>query len=180
MDFIKPSEHIDGVQVVNLKAFGDERGQFMEIFRREWFPQVSWERTQSNHSKSRANVLRGLHYHFHQVDYWYVPHGSIRAGLVDLRPHSPTYRASQLIALNDTSPLGLFIPVGVAHGFYAVTDCTLIYFVNNYYDSTDEYGVAWDDPAIGLDWGVENPLISTRDANNPLLDALPADAVPQP
>ncbi|MCA9912311.1 MAG: dTDP-4-dehydrorhamnose 3,5-epimerase family protein, partial [Anaerolineae bacterium] len=103
-----------------------------------------------------------------------------RAGLVDLRPHSPTYRASQIVELGDESPLGLFIPIGVAHGFYAVTDCTLIYFVNNYYDSTDEYGVAWNDPAIGLDWGADDPLISERDANNPRLDALPADAIPQP
>lgn len=177
-DFISDSETIAGVQLADLRRFGDERGQFMEMFRREWFPQVSWERTQNNRSQSKAGVLRGLHYHFHQIDYWHLVSGQIRAGLVDLRPNSPTYKATQLIPLNGAESQGLFIPIGVAHGFYAVTDCTLIYIVNNYYDSSDEFGVAWNDPAIGLNWGAETPLISERDANNPLMTDIPADAMP--
>lgn len=179
-DFIINSSIIAGVQLVDLQQYADARGQFMEMFRREWFPQVSWERTQSNRSESKAGVLRGLHYHFHQIDYWHVVRGHIRAGMVDLRPHSPTYKAAQLIDLSADEPTGLFIPVGVAHGFYAVTDCTLIYIVNNYYDSKDEFGVAWDDPAIGLDWQATNPLISKRDATNPKLADIPSDAIPRP
>ena len=179
MDFITPSEIINGVQIARPGVFADERGEFMEIFRRAWFPQVDWSKTQSNHSISKANVLRGLHYHFHQVDDWYVPHGRIRAGLLDLRPHSPTYKAAMTVEMGGENNIGLFIPIGVAHGFYTITDCTLIYFVNNYYDSSDEHGVAWDDPAIGLDWGISGqPLISERDAKNPRMTDIPEELVP--
>jgi dTDP-4-dehydrorhamnose 3,5-epimerase len=118
-----------------------------------------------------------LHYHFHQVDYWYVPSGKIRAALLDLRPNSPSYKAIQTVEMGEENNFGLFIPIGVAHGFYAYTDCTLIYYVNNYYDSKDEFGVAWNDPTIRLDWGNKGePLISERDLKNPLLADIP-DAV---
>jgi dTDP-4-dehydrorhamnose 3,5-epimerase len=171
---------IAGVLIAELKAYTDARGRFMETFRREWFPQVSWERVQSNRSESRAGVLRGLHYHFHQVDYWFCAQGRIRAGLVDLRPDSPTFRVVHTVDLDADAPRGLFIPVGVAHGFYAQTDCTLFYTVNNYYDSRDELGVAWDDPALGLDWGVVGqPLISERDMANPRLDDIAPDRLPR-
>jgi dTDP-4-dehydrorhamnose 3,5-epimerase len=177
MDFIINSERIAGLKIAKLREFPDERGIFSEIFRREWFPEVSWERLQSNRSVSKANVLRGLHYHFRQVDYWYVPNGKIRAALFDLRPSSPTYGAGLTIDMGEENNLGLFIPIGVAHGFYAFTDCTLIYYVNNYYDSSDEFGVAWNDPALGLDWGNKKaPLVSQRDLENPLMANIP-DAI---
>ncbi len=179
--FITPSDKIEGVQIANLRVFADERGQFMEIFRQEWFPQVSWAKLQSNRSNSKANVLRGLHYHFHQVDYWYVPFGRIRAGLVDLRRHSPTFMAVQTIEMGEENNIGLFIPIGVAHGFYALTDCTLNYFVNNYYDNSDEFGVAWNDPALGVYWGnTDDPALSPRDINNPMLVNIPESAMPRP
>jgi dTDP-4-dehydrorhamnose 3,5-epimerase len=179
-DFILESDKIKDVQIVEIGSFGDKRGEFSEIFRHEWFPQLNWDKLQSNRSKSWAKVLRGLHYHFHQVDYWYVPQGLIRAALVDLRPHSPSYKASQVIEMGEGHHIGLFIPIGVAHGFYAVTDCTLIYFVNNYYDSSDEFGVAWNDPSFNLNWGNDDTLIiSQRDANNPLLKDIPPEDMPK-
>ena len=84
----QPFESIHGVLTVPLQAFGDDRGRFMETFRKEWFPQVNWDRMQSNRSDSKAGVLRGLHYHFKQIDYWYTTSGNIRIGLVDLRKSS--------------------------------------------------------------------------------------------
>lgn len=180
VDFIKESENIAGIQIATLREFPDERGVFSEIFRREWFPQVSWDKLQSNRSKSKANVVRGLHYHFKQVDYWYVPQGRIRAALLDLRPSSPTFKQTQTIEMGEENNIGLFIPVGVAHGFYAHTDCILTYYVNNYYDNSDEFGVKWDDPAFSIDWGnTEIPLISDRDAENPLMADIPADIMPE-
>jgi dTDP-4-dehydrorhamnose 3,5-epimerase len=173
------STFISGVYTVPIRVFADERGRFMESFRREWFPQVSWDRIQSNRSDSKAGVVRGLHYHFHQVDYWYVPSGSIRAALVDLRPSSPTYRAAQTLEMNGEEPAGLFIPVGVAHGFYSITDCTLIYIVNNYYDGDDEFGVMWNDPELGVDWGVESAQLSPRDQGNVKLRDIPAEKLPR-
>ena len=178
MSHIQESAIIKDVQIVTLKAFTDERGRFMETFRKEWFPQRSWNIIQTNRSDSKAGVLRGLHYHFHQVDYWYVISGKIRAGLYDLRPDSPTQGAAQAIDLGEEHQLGIFIPVGVAHGFVTLKDATLIYVVDNYYDGADEYGVAWNDPEIGIPWGVEAPLISPRDAKNPMLQDIPPERLP--
>lgn len=179
MPQIKESPLIKDVQIVTLTSFGDERGRFMETFRKEWFPQRSWEIVQSNRSDSRAGILRGLHYHFKQVDYWYVVNGKIRAGLFDMRPHSPTYGATQTIEMGEENQLGLFIPIGVAHGFVTLTDATLTYIVDNYYDSYDEFGVAWNDPEVGLAWGVESPVVSGRDAANPLWKDIPREKVPR-
>lgn len=176
----RPVSAIDGVYQVEIVAYEDPRGRFMETFRTEWFPQVSWARMQSNRSDSKAGVLRGLHYHFHQVDYWYVVKGRIRAGMVDLRPQSPTYKATLTVELGEENNIGLFIPIGVAHGFAALTDCTLTYVVNNYYgDGSDERGVRWDDAEIGVVWGIENPLISQRDLQNRLLRDIPLEELPR-
>jgi dTDP-4-dehydrorhamnose 3,5-epimerase len=176
----RPLEIIAGVYTLPVRVFADERGQFMEMFRREWFDWVSWERLQTNRSDSKAGVLRGLHYHFHQVDYWFVSHGRIRVGLCDLRTSSPTYKAATTVEIGAEDSTGMFIPQGVAHGFLALTDCTLLYVVNNYYDGgQDELGVAWDDPDIGLDWGTTQPLLSPRDRQNPRLRAIPADRLPR-
>jgi dTDP-4-dehydrorhamnose 3,5-epimerase len=175
---IEPLEQIEGAQVARLRAFGDERGRFMETFRTEWFPQRTWQRLQCNRSDSKAGVLRGLHYHFKQIDYWYVPHGRLLAALVDIRPDSPTYLHSATIELGDNNEIGLFIPVGVAHGFIALSDVTLTYTVDNYFDGSDEHGVAWNDPAFGLEWGVSDPVISERDQHNRLLKDIPLSGVP--
>ena len=177
---LNESEQIQGVLLAELKAFGDERGRFAETFRKEWFPQRSWERMQVNRSESQAGVLRGLHYHHHQVDYWHCVSGRIRVGLCDLRPRSSTRDASQLIELGQDSLQGLYIPCGVAHGFAALTDVVLFYVVDNYYDGADELGVAWNDPALGLDWNLNTPpVLSARDQRNPLLKDIPADQLPR-
>jgi dTDP-4-dehydrorhamnose 3,5-epimerase len=180
MPQIAESDRIAGVQIVSLQAYGDERGSFREFFRREWFPQRSWEQTQTNCSHSAEGVLRGLHYHFHQVDYWFVPRGLIRAALLDMRPGSPTFGNTQTLEMGEGRELGLFIPIGVAHGFATLRDATLIYVVDHYFDGSDEYGVAWDDPALGIDWGLAEPVVSARDRGNPLFGEVSADMRPRP
>lgn len=179
MPILTESENIQGVYIVRLDAYQDVRGQFTEIFRKEWFPQQEWSMVQSNRSASAANVLRGLHYHHNQVDYWHLVDGRIRAGLVDLRPSSPTSGASQTIDIFQDDGLGLFIPTGVAHGFLSLAQSTLIYIVDRYYDGSDEYGVAWNDPDLKLEWGNKNPILSGRDINNPLLSAIPPEQLPK-
>lgn len=167
MPHIEESNVIKGLFCVKLPTFADERGYFMETFRKEWFPQRSWEIFQCNRSESIAGTLRGLHYHHHQVDYWYVTRGRLRVGLFDLRAASPSYQAVETVEMGDQNPIGLYIPSGVAHGFLALSDVTLTYIVDNYYDGADELGVAWNDPDIGLDWGVEPRFVSPRDEANP-------------
>lgn len=169
MTEILESPHIVGVKLAHLHPKADDRGRFMETFRTAWFPEREWRVAQCNRSDSKPGVLRGLHYHFHQVDYWYVPLGRIRVGLADLRQSSPTFRAAQTIELDEETPLGLFIPTGVAHGFVALTAAALTYTVDNFYDGADEFGVAWDDPELAVPWQVSNPILSARDCANPRL-----------
>jgi dTDP-4-dehydrorhamnose 3,5-epimerase len=169
---------IPGVKQAHFRVFGDERGRFMETFRKEWFPERSWDIVQANRSISTPGVLRGLHFHHHQVDYWQVVAGAIRVALADLRRSSPTYGHTEVVELDATKPSGLFIPVGVAHGFLSLTDATLLYLVDNYYDGSDELGVAWNDPDLGIDWGVAAPVLSDRDRGNPRLASIPASTLP--
>jgi len=175
---ITDSQLIDGVQFAVLRAFGDDRGSFLETFRKEWFPQRNWARVQSNVSYSKVGVLRGLHYHFHQVDYWFCVNGTVQVALADLRPGSPSFRQTETLEIGENNHTGVFIPVGVAHGFLAMTDAVLTYNVDNYYDNTDEHGVAWNDPELAVDWKQSDPHLSDRDRGNPFLADLPVDLLP--
>lgn len=178
MATITNSEVISGVKFVHLKAFGDERGRFLETFRREWFPERTWENFQANRSDSKAGVLRGLHYHFHQIDYWYAAVGTIRVALADLRRSSPTNGATEVLEIGGGNEMGIYIPPGVAHGFVALTDATLTYVVDQYYNAADELGVIWNDPTLAIDWGVKEPILSGRDQQNPLVADIPLDVMP--
>ena len=179
MTTVEYVEEISGLQLVRLQGYGDDRGRFMETFRKEWFPQRSWDRVQINRSDSKKGVLRGLHYHHQQIDYWYVIEGVLLAAVVDIRPNSATYLNTITIEMGGENNIGLFIPSGVAHGFYAITDVTLTYVIDNYFDGgRDEYGVAWNDPQIGIDWGTVDPILSDRDRNNPLLRDIVEEDLP--
>jgi len=168
---INESAVISGIYVVEPAIHGDERGFFIETYRREWFPQGR-EMIQGNRGDRQAGSIVGLHYHLHQADYWYVPYGRARVVLHDLRQGSPTDGATLLIDLGKRDDgthdhSGVFIPPGVAHGFGALTDMTITYLVDGYYNPADELGVAWDDPEIGADWGIDEPILSARDQKNP-------------
>ncbi len=166
MPKLLPSTIIDGVWTVEPTIHGDQRGLFIETYRREWFPHGR-EMIQGNRSNKQAGALVGLHYHLHQADYWYVPVGTIRVVLHDLRVGGPTDGATQTIDISGENHIGVYIPPGVAHGFAALTDVVMTYLVDNYYNPADELGVAWNDPVIGADWGVTDPILSERDQNNP-------------
>ena len=174
---IVPSGVIDGVLLVTPQRFGDERGYFIETYRREWFPQGR-EMVQGNRGNRIAGCLVGLHYHLHQADYWYVPYGTARVVLHDLRTGCPTDGATLTLDLGATADgghdhRGVFIPPGVAHGFAALSDMVITYLVDGYYNPSDELGVAWDDPQIAADWGVTKPELSDRDAANPKRAEIP-------
>lgn len=175
---ITDSKLIQGVKLVKFKSFSDERGEFRETFRSEWFPQMDWSCMQANRSDSGPNVLRGLHFHRRQTDYWLVVNGVIRVGLCDLRGSSSTMNAVQVLEMGDPNQLGLLVPPGVAHGFVTLSSATVTYLVNNYYDGTDEHGVAWDDPDLSVPWGVESPVVSSRDTSNPLFRDIPGHLRP--
>lgn len=166
MPKILPSSVISDVVLVEPDVHGDDRGRFVETYRRQWLP-LGREMVQANRSEKQAGALVGLHYHLHQADYWYVLRGSARVVLHDLRVGSDTEGATEVIELSGEVDRGLFIPPGVAHGFAAVTDLLLWYLVDGYYNPEDELGLAWDDPEVGADWGVAEPVLSGRDRSNP-------------
>ena len=176
MAIITPSDVIAGVHIVEPAMHGDERGFFIETYRREWFPQGR-EMIQANRGDRQAGCIVGLHYHLHQSDYWYVPYGTCRVVLHDLRTGSPTDGATEVIDLGARADgshdhRGIFIPPGVAHGFASLTDMTITYLVDSYYNPTDERGLAWNDPMVKADWGIQSPILSKRDQENPTRDKI--------
>ena len=171
MPRIVSSETIYGVVFVERKVFNDDRGIFVETWRQEWFPGDP-PMIQNNRADRQAGSLVGLHFHLHQSDYWYVPFGTARVVLHDLRQGSPTEGANICTNLgtrdDGTHNHGrVYIPPGVAHGFSALSDLTITYLVDGYYNPDDELGGAWDDPEINADWGGAEPVLSLRDQANP-------------
>jgi dTDP-4-dehydrorhamnose 3,5-epimerase len=132
---------------------------------------------QSNLSRSRAGVLRGLHFHRRQADYWCLLEGTAFVALVDVRAGSPTERVVWWQTFEAGERLrGLYVPPGVAHGFYAVTDVALQYQVDAAFTGEDEFGIAWNDPDVAIPWPGEDPVVSARDASNPSLAEAIGDA----
>ena len=177
MATVTASESIAGVWLVEPTVHADARGLFVETYRRQWIPD-SREMVQANRADRQHGALVGLHYHLHQADYWYVPFGTARMVLHDLRAGGPTDGATLALDLSGENHLGVFIPPGVAHGFAALTDMTITYLVDGYYNPADELGVTWDDTEVGADWGVTEPVLSERDRANPRRCDLPAGRRP--
>jgi dTDP-4-dehydrorhamnose 3,5-epimerase len=153
-------DRLPGVILTRPDVHGDERGFFLEALRED---ALATAFVQGNHSHSRAGVLRGLHFHARQADAWYVVRGRARVGLADLRTRTDR-PASLTIDLSEDDPATLYIPPGVAHGFAALTDLDLVYWVTHYFDGADEHGVAWNDPTLAVPWGIDDPILSERDA----------------
>ena len=181
---IERSAHIDGLVIVEPTIHGDERGLFAETFRQEWLAPGAPPMIQANRADRTAGCLVGLHYHLHQADYWYVPVGRARVVFHDLRQGSGTDGVTVVLDLGTGDDgthdhRGVYIPRGVAHGFAALTDMTITYLVDGYHNPADELGVAWDDPEIGADWGVADPILSERDRANPRRAELAEDLRPR-
>jgi dTDP-4-dehydrorhamnose 3,5-epimerase len=155
----------------------DARGMFGELWRDEWTRDLAPDGVQramrqANLSRSDARVLRGLHLHRRQADLWVIVDGHPFVALVDVRP-SLEGSGAPVVETIDASPGdALYLPAGVAHGFYARDPITLVYLVTNLYDGTDELGFAWDDPEVAVPWPDRSPILSGRDANAPSLREL--------
>jgi dTDP-4-dehydrorhamnose 3,5-epimerase len=188
----RPPSALAGVRYGAVASHGDTRGAFRELWRASAFPALTTAETgsadgaqpqflQANLSTSAAGVLRGLHYHRRQLDYWVVASGRAFVALVDVRP---LLDGSGPRAVVETRELRendwVVIPVGVAHGFLALDPLQLVYLVTNEFDGSDELGFAWDDPAVGVPWpevaAAEDgrPILSDRDQSNPSLADLVA------
>jgi dTDP-4-dehydrorhamnose 3,5-epimerase len=165
---------IAGVELIRLEAHADDRGSLVEAYRVSRSPGLPV--VQANVSSSVAGVLRGLHFHREQSDYWVPLEGRAVVGLYDLRVGSPTTGRAASIPMDAAEASGLFIPPGVAHGFATHTAWRMLYLVDVEFTGDDEFGIAWNDPSLGIDWSVEDPVVSERDRSNPsLAEVLAAD-----
>ncbi len=159
---------IEGVVVVDVRSYGDERGYFMETYKRPDFEAggIACDFVQDNQSSSTRGVLRGLHF---QIDHPQsklvrVVSGEVFDVAVDLRPGSPTYGRWEGVVLSAENRRQFFIPRGFAHGFLVLSDeAEFCYKCDDVYHPNDEGGLMWDDPAIGVEW----PPLSGDEAFDP-------------
>jgi dTDP-4-dehydrorhamnose 3,5-epimerase len=161
---------LDGVLLVEPRIFGDERGFFLETFNTRALAGsgIPEKFVQDNHSRSSRGVLRGLHYQLHspQGKLVHCARGSILDVAVDIRIGSPQFGKWYATELNDKNLCSLWIPAGFAHGFCVLSDIAdVVYKCTDLYDASDDRGVAWNDATIGIEWPIENPIVSSKDAN---------------
>ena len=160
-----------GVRVRDLVMHPDDRGVFSEIYRREWDSGI--DPVQWNIVRSRPGVLRGVHVHVRHTDYWIIIDGTATVGLRDLRSGSSTEGVSAEVAVTGENLTALTIPPGVAHGFLFHESALHVYAVSHYWDTADELGCHWADPALEIEWPAPPSLVSSRDAEaGPLSDLL--------
>lgn len=174
MNFIKTQ--LEGVYIVEPKVFGDHRGFFMESWSKKLFEEngLHYDFVQDNHSSSTVKgTLRGIHFQRGdkaQAKLVCCARGTVLDVAVDLRPSSPTYKQWVAVELSEENKRQLLIPRGFGHGFVTLTDhVEFLYKADNYYAPEADGGIRWNDPEIGVDWGVEDPILSAKDANAPFL-----------
>jgi dTDP-4-dehydrorhamnose 3,5-epimerase len=167
---------LEGLLVVEIDFFRDERGFFMESWRKRDFAEagVTYEFVQDSHSRSTYSVLRGLHYQDMRAPIVKLVRctvGRVFDVAVDLRVNSPTFGQWFGIELTAENKTQLLVPIGFAHGFLTLSDvCEIQYKQTEYYRPDAEAGVAWNDTDIAINWPLRNPpILSRRDQNQPSL-----------
>ena len=170
---------IPDVILIKPKVFEDERGFFMETYKKEDFEEkagIKGEFIQDNHSKSKRGVLRGLHFqreHYAQAKIVRCIRGAIYDVAVDLRKNSPTFGNYVGVNLSEDNRYQLYIPGGCAHGFLVLSDVAeVIYKVDNVYAPDHEGGLIWNDPDVNIPWPNDNPSLSQKDQKLPTLREL--------
>jgi dTDP-4-dehydrorhamnose 3,5-epimerase len=172
VSFNRLDTELDDLVLIEPTVHGDERGFLVETFRENALAGLGIEVAfvQDNHSRSRGRVLRGIHMQSGQAKLVRCPRGRIWDVAVDLRPDSPTYKRWEGHELDGERHRQLFVPAGFGHGFCALSDeADVLYRLTAYYDPELETGLAWDDPEIGIEWPISDPLLSERDRNAPRL-----------
>jgi dTDP-4-dehydrorhamnose 3,5-epimerase len=173
---------LDGVVLLEPEVHGDARGFMVETYRRDGWAElgVDVEFVQHNHSRSARGTLRGIHFQTEpgQAKLVRCPRGRIFDVAVDLRRDSPTYGEWEGYELDDETHRQLFVPVGFGHGFAVLSEeADVTYLLSSTYDQATESGIAWNDPDIGVEWPVGDPILSERDKQAPqlrgIVDSLP-------
>jgi dTDP-4-dehydrorhamnose 3,5-epimerase len=181
--FARIETSLPGVWELRPRIFRDVRGFFLETYHNTTFAELGIRDSfvQDNHSCSRKGTLRGLHYQLRhpQAKLCRVVEGEALDVAVDIRLGSPHFGKWTSVLLSARDQNQIYIPVGIAHGFLALTDpVQFLYKCSDFYDSGDEFGVLWSDPDLEIRWGSENPLLSEKDAKLPTLASIPREFLP--
>ena len=160
---------LDGVKIIEPKIFSDSRGFFYESFQKQRYLEhgITLDFVQDNISTSTKGVLRGLHYQLEkpQGKLIMVMVGEVFDVAVDIRTGSPTFGEWLGVELSENNSRQLYIPPGFAHGFCVTSEvASFTYKCTDYYNPGDEYSILWSDADIGIDWPVDNPSLSEKDA----------------
>lgn len=175
---------IPDVKVIEPAVFADERGFFMESYHKEKFAQfgITCDFVQDNHSRSAKGILRGLHYQVQQTQdkLCRVAVGEVLDVAVDIRKGSPTFGEWVSVLLTAENKRMIFVPKGFAHGFVVLSDVAeFLYKCSDFYHQPSDRGVLWNDPDIGIDWGIDfDPILSAKDQNHPQLKNVPDEDLP--
>lgn len=174
---------LPGVLLVELEAFADFRGVFVETYREQYYAEtgISARFVQDSYSRSLRRVLRGLHFQVRepQAKLVYVPRGRVFDVAVDLRKGSPTFGKWFGTELSEDNHRQLFIPGGFAHGFCSLSETADVYYkFSDYYRRSDERGIIWNDPDIGIVWPLEKPRLSDKDRRLGTLASIPEEQLP--
>lgn len=175
---------LPGVLVLEPVVFRDDRGFFLETHHQKKYREGGIDRAfvQDNRSHSIKDVLRGLHYQLScpQGKLVYAVTGEIFDVAVDVRRGSPTFGKWEGIYLSSSNNRQIFIPEGFAHGFCVLSETAdVLYKCTDFYNPDDEFGILWSDPAIGVKWPVEKPVLSSKDSQYPKLSEVAADFLPR-
>jgi dTDP-4-dehydrorhamnose 3,5-epimerase len=170
MKFIKTA--IEGLVEIHPRIFEDERGFFFESYSRKAFEDnaISEVFVQDNQSFSVKGVLRGLHFQkdpFAQGKLVSVVKGRVLDVAVDIRPESSTFGKYELFELDDKKKNMVYIPAGFAHGFLALEESIFSYKCTNLYHKASESGISWNDPDLDINWGITDPIVSSKDIELP-------------
>ena len=161
--------------IIEPKVFGDERGFFLETFQSDRYAElagISLPFVQDNHSRSSKGVLRGLHFQKTkpQGKLVRVVRGEVYDVAVDIRSGSATYGQWEAVILSEENKTQFWVPPGFAHGFVVLSETAdFEYKCTDYYDPSDEGSLLWNDPDVNIPWPIDNPKLSEKDANAPLL-----------
>jgi len=168
---------LPGVLIIDPKVFGDSRGFFKETFQAQRYREagIEYDFVQDNHSRSQKGVLRGLHFQITKPQGKLVScsQGAVFDVAVDVDPLSATFGQYVGIELTEDNHRQFWVPPGYAHGFCVLTDTAdFQYKCTDYYDPSDEGGLIWSDPDVAIEWPIDHPLLSEKDAKLPLLKEL--------
>ena len=162
--------NLSGAKLLSPKTHHDERGFLIETFREQRYQGLESSFVQDNHSYSKEGVIRGMHFQSEpgQAKLVHVAVGKIYDVIVDIRPDSPTFGKWQGVILDDQKHQQLFIPMGFAHGFCVLSpEAHVLYKISTPFCAETEKGFRFDDPEVGIDWPIKNPIVSKRDQNSP-------------